>query len=87
MNKDLELAGILLIRYSKRIKFSQAVVANINANEQTKFKLFKSIIRQDIVLMESAAFHQSVFEYAPKSRGADDYLNLANELVNKYGKN
>jgi len=36
--------------------------------------------------MESGAFKQSIFEYAPKSRGGEDYMDFANELIKKYGK-
>lgn len=86
MNPNLELAGILLIKYDQRTKFSQAVISNIQKKEALKNKLFSTYIRQDISLMESAAFHQSVFEYAPKSRGAEDYTTFANEILKKYGK-
>ncbi|RWX81002.1 ParA family protein [Neorhizobium lilium] len=37
-------------------------------------------IRTDIKLAEAFAFHQSVFEYAPASRGAHDYGLLTEEL-------
>jgi chromosome partitioning protein len=36
--------------------------------------------------MESPAFGQTVIEYAPRSRGARDYKNFANEFLKKYGK-
>lgn len=86
MNPTLNLAGILLIKYDKRIKFGQAVVSNIRANEQLKPKLFDIKVRKDISLMESTAFNQSVFEYAPKSRGASDYRRFAQEIITKYGQ-
>ena len=86
MNPDLELAGILLAKFAPRTKFAKAIISNIVANEQLKDKLFNSYIRQDISLMESPAFGQSVFEYAPRSRGARDYRNFANEFLKRYGK-
>ncbi|MCF6240016.1 MAG: AAA family ATPase [Bacteroidales bacterium] len=86
MNPNLELAGILMAKFTPRTKFSKAVISNIMADERLKDKLFDSYVRQDISLMESPAFGQTVFEYAPRSRGARDYRNFANEFLKKYGK-
>jgi len=86
LNTNLQLAGILLIRFAQKTKFSQAVISNISNNDKLKDKLFNSFIRQDIALMESSAFGQTIYEYAPKSRGASDYFDLAKEILNKYGK-
>lgn len=85
MNTHLELDGILFVKYQPRTKFGQAVVSNIVQNDHLKDKLFNAYIRQDISLMEAPAFGQSIFEYAPKSRGAFDYSNFAKELIKKYG--
>ncbi len=86
MNQKLELAGILLAKFTPRTKFAKAIISNIVSDERLKDKLFNSYIRQDISLMESPAFGQSVFEYAPNSRGARDYKNFANEFLKRYGK-
>lgn len=86
MNPALELAGIVFVRQSQRTRFSQAVVSNIASNEMLKNKIFKSTIRQDISLMECSAFGKTIFEYHPDGRGALDYLDLAKEIINKYGK-
>jgi chromosome partitioning protein len=86
MNPGLELGGILLVKFTYRTKFSQAVLSNILANKQLQDKIFDAYIRQDISLMESPAFGQTVFEYAPKSRGAKDFQAFANEFLKKYGK-
>ncbi len=80
MNTHLELLGILFVKYRPRTKFGQAVVSNIAQNALLKNKLFNSYIRQDIQLMEAPAFGQSIFEYAPKGRGAYDYMTFAKEL-------
>jgi chromosome partitioning protein len=86
MNPSLQLAGILFVKFQYRTKFSQAVLSNIMANDSLKDKLFDSYIRQDISLMESPAFGQTIFEYAPKSRGAKDFNAFANEFLKKYGQ-
>lgn len=86
LNPELQMAGILIVRQAHKTKFSQAVLSSLERNDDLKNKLFKSSIRQDISLMECSAFGQHIFEYAPKSRGAEDYLNLAKEIVKNYGK-
>ncbi len=86
MNPNLDLAGILLIKHSQRTKFSEAVIANIQNNEKLGGKLFKTRIRQDIALMESSAFSQTIFEYMPGGRGAHDFRNLASEIIKYYGQ-
>ncbi|MBI9068828.1 MAG: ParA family protein [Salinivirgaceae bacterium] len=86
MNTKLKLGGILFVKYRPRTKFGQAVVSNIAQNSILKDKLFNSYIRQDIALMEAPAFGQSIFEYAPNSRGSFDYLNAAKEFISNYGE-
>lgn len=86
MNPSLQLAGILFVKLVPRTKFSQAVITNLTNNEIFRDKLFSTYIRQDIALMESGAFKQSVFEYAPNSRGSSDYKDFANELIKRYDK-
>ncbi|MDD2549408.1 MAG: ParA family protein [Bacteroidales bacterium] len=85
MNPDLALAGILFVKLDPRTKFSQAVIHSLSENQNFAGKLFNTYIRQDISLMESGAFKQTVYEYAPKSRGAHDYNDLAKEILKIYG--
>ena len=79
LNPDLELAGILLSKFDQRTKFAQMVYAKLADNPN--LKLLKSHIRQDVTLMECAAFGQNIFNYAPDSRGANDYRNLCQEIL------
>ena len=44
-------------------------------------KPFTTKIRRNIRLAEAPSFGQSIFHYAPKSHGAEDYQNLARELL------
>lgn len=84
MNPKLELAGIVFVKFHYRTKFSKAIVANIMEDENLKDKLFDSYIRQDISLMESPAFSKTIFDYAPRSRGAKDFRAFTNEFLKKY---
>ena len=42
--------------------------------------MFKTRIRRNIRLAECPSFGQSIFQYAPTSRGAEDYASLAAEI-------
>lgn len=44
-------------------------------------RLFDTRIRRNIKLAECPSYGQSIFTYAPKSHGAEDYLALADELM------
>ena len=43
-------------------------------------KVFRTRIRRNIRLAECPSFGQSIFQYAPTSRGAEDYASLAAEV-------
>ncbi len=81
MNPNIQLGGILLNKFDMRTKFSQMIFAKLSENSD--IKLYKSNIRQDVALMECTAFAQSIFEYAPESRGANDYMALCEEVLNQ----
>lgn len=85
MNPHLTLFGILFVKFSPRTNFSKAVIKSLSENNATADHLFNTYIRQDIALMECGAFKQSVFSYAPKSRGAEDYKSLAKEILKNHG--
>lgn len=79
MNPKIELGGILLNKFDVRTKFGQMVHSKLLSDPNVK--LYKTQIRQDVSLMECTAFAQSVFEYAPESRGAKDFENLCEEVL------
>lgn len=44
-------------------------------------RLFETSVRRNIRLAEAPSFGQSIFEYAPHSNGAQDYRQLAEEII------
>ena len=79
MNPQIKLGGILMNKYDMRTKFSQMIYAKLSENSD--IKLYKSNIRQDVSLMECTAFSESIFDYAPESRGATDFKALCEEVL------
>lgn len=88
VNRDLIVAGVVLCMYETGTRLSGEVVAELSkffVNKQpnspwTNAKLFQTRIRRNIRLAECPSFGQSIFQYAPNSRGAEDYASLAAEL-------
>ncbi len=78
VNHDLSLGGIFLTRFNNR-RLNKDVVEKI----RTRYgkKVFESRIRECIALAEMPLLGKSIFEYAPRSNGAQDYLNLASEIL------
>jgi len=79
LNKDMEITGIIGTRYDARRKLNKGIIETIG--ERFGDKLFQTIIRENISLAEAPGYGQTIFAYAPKSYGAEDYLALAREIA------
>ena len=87
VNKDLTVAGVVLCMYEAGTRLSGEVVQELSKFFDRKTpsawssgKLFQTRIRRNIRLAECPSFGQSIYQYAPNSRGAEDYASLASEL-------
>jgi len=77
-SRPLQLAGILLTLFEHDRQLAVDVVEEVR-----KFfpqEVLESIIPRDVDLAEATSHGQPVCVYAPRSRGAWAYLNLAKEL-------
>jgi chromosome partitioning protein len=81
VNPKLEIAGILLTFIDQRLKLHQEVIEILR--NPFGDKLFQTVIRRNVALAEATSFGQSIFEYAPSSRGANDYQALCNEILSR----
>ncbi|GAH53927.1 unnamed protein product [marine sediment metagenome] len=79
LNKDLEIAGIIAMRFDNRKNLNREVVEKIK--EYFGNKLFNTLIRDNISLAEAPSFGKTIFEYKSNSYGAKDYLDLCKEIV------
>ena len=82
LNKSLQISGIVLCMYDIRRRLSKEIEEKVRS--YFKGKVFKTVIRENVSLAESPSYGQSIFEYAPRSHGAEDYLRLAREVI-KHG--
>jgi chromosome partitioning protein len=91
VNRELKVGGIILCLYDAGTRHGSEVIedlegffaarrTNTGAAPWADAKLFRTRIRRNIRLAECPSFGQSIFQYAPNSRGAEDYASLAAEI-------
>ena len=80
-NQDLDIEGLLLTMYDIRLNLSNQVKkeVKIHFNEM----VFKTIVHRNVKLGEATSFGKSIIDYDVSSKGANNYLNLARELISK----
>jgi len=81
LNIDLEIEGLLLTMYDTRLRLSNQVVEDVKTHFQNM--VFKTIIHRNVRLGESPSFGETIVMHDASSKGAINYLNLANELMTK----
>lgn len=78
-NPAIEIEGVLLTMYDDRTNLAQQVTENLR--DFFKDKLFKTVIPRNVRLAEAPSYGKPVLLYDPKSRGAESYRDLAEELL------
>ncbi|MEM7574265.1 MAG: ParA family protein [Bacteroidota bacterium] len=78
LNPNLRLLGLVLSRYDRRKKQHQRVRQILE--EDYPGLLFDTAIRTNVALAESQEAGLDIYQFAPQSNGASDYLFLAHEL-------
>lgn len=78
-NQDLLICGALICLHDNRKRLARAV--SDSAKAYFGDLLFQTVVRENVSLAEAPASGQTIFEYAPKSSGADDYMALAKEIL------
>jgi len=90
LNGGLRLTGVVLCMYESATRLAAEVTADVaeflarqkaESNCWADAKTFQTRIRRNIRLAEAPSFGQSIFQYAPQSNGARDYLCLAREVL------
>ncbi|MCS7180016.1 MAG: AAA family ATPase [bacterium] len=81
INPELEITGIILTMYDKRKNICRDVERKVE--EHFKDKVFKTRIRENVRLAEAPSFGKPIGEFDKNSYGAEDYKNLAKEIINQ----
>lgn len=80
-NPDLDIEGMLLTMYDSRLRLSNQVVQEVRKHFGDM--VFGTIIQRNVRLSEAPSYGESIIKYDASSKGAANYLNMANEVVQK----
>jgi chromosome partitioning protein len=83
-NPELQIEGVVLTMYDDRTTLAQQV-----SHELKKFfdkKLLRTIIPRNIRLAEAPSYGKPALLYDVRSRGAESYIRLAKELMDRIPK-
>ena len=79
--RDLKMLGVVITLFDKRTNISR------DTHEQIRSvfgdALFKTRISKNVRLEESPAYKETIFTFAPKSSGAEEYRKLAQEVLQR----
>lgn len=80
-NADLDIEGLLLTMYDSRLRLSNQVVEEVQKHFNNM--VFQTIIQRNVKLSEAPSFGESIINYDAASKGATNYLSLAEEIIKK----
>ena len=80
-NPELDIEGLLLTMYDSRLRLSNQVVEEVKKHFSEM--VFKTIIHRNVRLGEAPSYGESIISYDAGSTGANNYLSLAQELIEK----
>ncbi len=80
-NPDLDIEGLLLTMYDSRLRLSNQVVEEVKTHFQKM--VFNTIIQRNVRLSEAPSYGETIIMYDASSNGAENYLNLAREFLEK----
>ncbi|MBN10372.1 MAG: chromosome partitioning protein ParA [Flavobacteriaceae bacterium] len=80
-NKNLDIEGMLLTMYDSRLRLSNQVVDEVKKHFHEM--VFNTIIQRNVKIGEAPSFGESILDYDSTSKGAENYLNLAHEVIEK----
>lgn len=80
-NDNLEIQGLLLTMFDSRLRLSNQVAEEVRSHFDGV--VFETIIHRNIKLSEAPSHGENIIAYDAGSKGAENYLTLAQELIAK----
>ena len=81
LNPDLDMEGVVFTMYDSRTNLSTQVVENVK--NHLNQRVFDTVIPRNIRLAEAPSYGMPINKYDPKSAGAEDYMQLADEIIGR----
>jgi chromosome partitioning protein len=79
LNPDLNILGLVASRVDLRTRHAKDVLSTLS--ERFGDKLLKSYVYENVRLAEAPSFQQSILTYNPVSTAAQNYRDLADEVI------
>lgn len=79
-----QIDGIIVTKYNSAKKLYIEVDSQLRDNFGDA--VFKTRVRENVKLAECTLKYQDIYEYAPKSNGANDYMKLTEEMLDRIYK-
>lgn len=81
-NKNLEIAGILLIKYNPRVNINNAVLNGLEKmSVKMKTKVFENKIRETVKIKEAQSQKEPILEWDASCSAVTDYLEFTRDLI------
>ena len=80
-NKELNVAGILITMYNNRLILSTQVINELRKHYSDK--LFETTVSRNVKLSEAPSFGAPVYYHDKRSKGSNEYMNIAKELAER----
>ena len=80
LHRGLHMLGVVATMYDGRTRLSREVTAQLKSHISSTFD---TIIPRSIRLSEAPSHQRPIIDYAPRSRGAEAYRELAEELLSR----
>jgi hypothetical protein len=94
LNPSIRVSGILLCMHDGSSSHARAVISEIE-EQLGRFRaadvpwsgarVLHPPVRRNIKLAEAPSFGQTIFDYAPRCPGADDYRDIVRSLLESWG--
>ena len=81
LNPDLDMEGVVFTMYDSRTNLSMQVVENVK--NHLSQSVYNTVIPRNIRLAEAPSHGMPIHMYDPKSAGAEAYMALADEVINR----
>jgi len=79
LNKGLDVEGVVLTMFDARTNLSIQVVEEVK--KYFRNKVYRTVIPRNVRLSEAPSYGLPIILYDPKSKGAECYLDLADEVI------
>lgn len=83
LNKGLKIGGVIVTMYDSRRSLDKGIIEAVKARF-TK-EVFNTIVKNNSKIAEAPTYGKDIFEYAPKSSGAEAYRAIAQEIIEREG--